>query len=272
MKNKILSTKLLPDQIALFYLGQVGFIIKFREKYIMIDGYLSDYVDKNCGSEDVKWVRKYPQPIEPDELDFIDYIFCTHLHYDHTDPYTLSTVSRINKKAKVFASSAVFGSIYEYGFEKERVIGLDTDKEYEIENDISVTAIPSAHEEIHTDENGNALEVGFILNLGGKKVYHSGDCCAYDGLCKRLTDVSIGIMPINGRDYFRRYEQDIIGCFDSRETLTVAKKANIDTVIPVHFDLYDINKVSPAQFVDTLIEINPNQKFHIFVPGERFLY
>ena len=51
LKEKILNTKLADGQIACFYLGQVGFIVKYNEKYTLIDGYLSDYVDKNCCSE-----------------------------------------------------------------------------------------------------------------------------------------------------------------------------------------------------------------------------
>ena len=101
MKEKILQTKLLPDQIAFFYIGQVGFIIKFRDKYIMIDGYLSDYVDRNCCREGVTWGRRYPAPIRPEDLDFIDYVFCTHAHFDHMDPDTLSAVARVNTKASI---------------------------------------------------------------------------------------------------------------------------------------------------------------------------
>ena len=74
MKEKVLSTKLANGQIALFYLGQVGFLVKYEEKYLLIDGYLSDYVDRNCCSELVKWVRKYPAPIKAEELDFVDFL------------------------------------------------------------------------------------------------------------------------------------------------------------------------------------------------------
>ena len=40
MKKNILETKLAEGQTALFYLGQVGFLIKYDETYILIDGYL----------------------------------------------------------------------------------------------------------------------------------------------------------------------------------------------------------------------------------------
>lgn len=48
MKNTILNTNLLENQIGLFYIGQEDYIIKYQDCYYMIDPYLSDYVDRNC--------------------------------------------------------------------------------------------------------------------------------------------------------------------------------------------------------------------------------
>ena len=59
---------------------------------------------------------------------------------------------------------------------------------------------------------------------------------------------------------------------DSREAVLLAKAAGIDVVVPMHFDLYEVNEVNPAHFVDTLYALNSCQKFHIFMPGERFIY
>ena len=78
---------LTENQIGFFYIGQVGYILKYQGKYIVIDAYLSDYVDRNCCRENVVWGRRYDAPIAAEELDFIDYVFCTHAHFDHADPY-----------------------------------------------------------------------------------------------------------------------------------------------------------------------------------------
>ena len=272
MKQKILNTKLLPNQIALFYLGQVGFIVKWQNKYLLIDAYLSDYVDKNCCSENVKWIRKYPTPITAEELDFIDYVFCTHEHFDHADPETLSTLAQINNKAKYVVSKAIIDTIVSYGVPKESIIGLSCDQRIMLEYNIAVTAIPSAHEEFHVDKNGNYMEVGFKVELDKISFYHAGDCCPYKGLEERLCGCDIMMIPINGRDYYRTHVCDIIGCFNSREAVLLAKNTQVDLLIPTHFDLYDVNCVNPAEFVDCLKDLNPTQKFHIFAPGERFVY
>lgn len=268
MKN----LKLYKNQIFLRYLGQVGFIIKYNDRYIMIDGYLSDYVDRNCCSENVKWVRKYAPPIGASELDYIDYVFCTHMHYDHSDPYTLSEVAKASPNAKFFVSAANTEAFANYGIEKNRIIGLKTGSEFSLEKDISVTAIPAAHEELHFDSNGDALEVGFKFRFENITLFHGGDCCPYDGLEEKLTDTDILMLPVNGRDYYRTQVCDIIGCFNSTEAITLAKNIGADMLIPTHYDLYDVNCINPAEFVDKLHTLNPMQKFHMFTPGEGYIY
>lgn len=271
LKEKMLSLHLTEDQLGIFYLGQVGFLMKFREKYFLIDGYLSDYVDRNCCSELVQWVRRYPAPISPKELDFVDYVFCTHPHFDHADPDTLSAIAAINPSAHFIVPSSMKSLLCEYGVKIGQILGVCTDSEYKLDTDISFTAVPSAHEELHPDGNGGYNEVGYQISFGNITLYHSGDCCMYDGLMERIRNTDIMMLPINGRDFYRN-RGDIIGCFDSAEALTLALEANADLLIPTHFDLYDVNAVNPAWFVDSQQKINPQQKYHIFMPGELYIY
>ena len=272
MKEKVLGTNLADGQVALFYLGQVGFLIKYREKYLLIDGYLSDYVDRNCCSELVRWVRKYPAPISAEELDFVDYVFCTHTHYDHADPETLATLARVNRKAKYIVSAANVPVIAGYGVKKSDILGLHADCKTVLEEGIAVTAVPAAHEVFHIDANGDYAEVGFGITLGDITIFHAGDGCPYEGLTERIAGSDILILPVNGRDYYRTQICDIIGCFDSREAVLLAKQTGAKLLIPTHFDLYDVNGVNPAHFVDTLKAVHFNQCFHIFAPGERYIF
>ena len=271
-KDFFKNTKLADNQIGIFYLGQVGFIIKYQNKYILVDGYLSDYVDKNCSSELVKWIRRYPAPIDAAELDFVDYVFCTHSHFDHADPWTLAKINEVNKKAIFIVSAAIEDTIKSYKIDASRVMGVACDKKIVLCDDISFTAVPAAHEELHIDENGNYEEVGFRFEFGDISVYHGGDGCPYDGLEERLVGCDVLIMPVNGRDYYRRYVCDIIGCFDGIEAATIAKNCGAQLLIPTHFDLYDVNCINPAEFVDKLYKVNPEQKYHMFVPGERYIF
>ena len=57
----------------------------------------------------------------------------------------------------------------------------------------------------------------------------------------------------------------------AEEAVLLAKETNAGLLVPMHYDLYDVNRINPAFFVDTLFSINPAQRFHMFAPGERYI-
>ena len=268
-KESILRTALTEEQNGLWYLGQEGFVIGHGGHYLAVDPYLSDYVDQNC-SATVCWKRLYPAPIAPHELDFLDAVLCTHAHYDHTDPWTLPKIAEASPATKFVIPAPEVDTLLAMGIPRERIIPAHADRPLEL-GAFRVIPIPSAHEILHPDENGDYHELGYIIESGTARILHAGDMCMYDGLTGRLTDIDIAILPINGRDYFRT-AQDIIGNFDAPEAVTLAKQIGADLLIPVHHDLYEVNRVSPAYFVDVLMKIDPTRKYHIFAPGERYIY
>ena len=270
MKKMILNTELLPNQIGIFYIGQEGYIIKYQEQYYMIDAYLSDYVDRNCCTEEVKWVRNYDAPILAEELDFVDYVFCTHAHFDHADPYTLSTLAKINKKAKYIMPEPVADVLKEYGIAEEKIIRAH-DAEVLSLGTASVTPIPSAHEKLNRDENGDFFEMGYRFQFGNCVVYHAGDCCIYDGLAEKLGDVDVAMLPVNGRDYYR-LKRDIIGNMTAAEAIELSEIIHAKLLVPMHFDLYDCNCVSAASFVDAHKVAKSKVPYHIFQPGEKYVF
>ena len=150
-KKMILDTNLLPEQAALYYLGQVGLLIQFRGKFILVDGYLSDSVDRMSAGGPVVWKRNYPWPVRPSELDFVDYVFCTHAHTDHADPDTLSAIAAVNRKARFFGPAPVCEILPGFGVPKDRIELIRADETMKLDDDISVRAIPAAHEELHPD-------------------------------------------------------------------------------------------------------------------------
>ena len=269
-KNLFLDTQLTDQQVALFYLGQEGFLFKYHNTYVLIDPYLSDYVDQNCCTETVKWIRRYPAPIAPEEFDFVDYILCTHAHYDHADPVTLNKLTKINSKAKFIAPEPIKETIMSYGISEDRMIGAFADKVIDLDG-CKIIPIPSAHEELRTDENGNYYDMGYKILFENISIYHGGDCCIYDGLKERLINTDILMVPVNGRSYYKRYIEDIIGNMTCEEAVILAKETNADMIIPMHYDLYDCNRINPALFVDCLFSMNPTQKFHMFSPGEFYI-
>lgn len=271
MKKKILGTNLADGQIAIFYLGQESILIKSNGKYLLIDGYLSDYVDKFCSNELVKWERKYPTPIAPTELDFVDYVFCTHDHADHTDPETVSGIAAVNKKAIFVAPMPYADKLCDYGVAKDKIIGAEAGVKLSLDG-VTVMPVPAAHEELTCDENGRYANLGYRFDFGGITLFHAGDCCVYDGLAEKLGKVDVMCLPVNGRSYYKRYVRDIIGNMDAYEAAELCSEVEAKLLVPMHFDLYAVNGLSGASVVDALDAQNKDLCFHIFRVGERYIY
>lgn len=270
MKSEILSKKVNKGEIALFYLGQEGFLLKTEDKYILLDGYLSDYVDKNCNSPEVTWVRKYPAPIKPEELGFVDYVFCSHEHYDHADPYTLKGIAEVNEKAVFIVPAPIKKTVAGYGIGEERIIGAKDGEKIGLEG-VTVLPVPAAHEEIHYDENGDCIEMGYKLIFPDFSLYHAGDSLVYDGLTERLGSVDIALLPVNGTNYFK-LRRDIVGNMNTYEAAELAFRLSSKLTVPLHFDLYDVNGLPEEEVRGAFRYAGYDVGFHLMKAGECAVY
>ena len=73
-------------------------------------------------------------------------------------------------------------------------------------------------------------------------------------------NVDVLMVPVNGRSYYK-LRDNIIGNMTAEEAIILAKETNAGMIIPMHYDLYDINRINPAYFVDCLFSMHPMQKF-----------
>lgn len=100
-----------------------------------------------------------------------DLVLITDIHGDHLNPETLTALDL--SKAKLIVPQAVADQLPEQV--KSKAIVLSNGKNI-TQSGVSVTAIPMYNlpddaESKHTKGRGN----GYVLNLGGKQVYFSGD-------------------------------------------------------------------------------------------------
>ena len=82
--NAVANHPLAPDQAALWWLGQAGYLLRAPGVTVALDPYLTDSV--GAGAPD--FTRLYPPPMAPEDLR-VDLFLVTHDHGDHLDPETL---------------------------------------------------------------------------------------------------------------------------------------------------------------------------------------
>ena len=161
-------------------------------------------------------------------------------------------------------------TIQSYGIDASSLIGAAAGQKLSL-GPCDVIPVPAAHEELHTDEQGNYKELGYKMCFGNTTLFHAGDCCIYDGLTNLLGQIDILMVPVNGRSYYK-LQDDIVGNMNAVEAVLLAKKIHARLLVPMHFDLYDVNCINPAHFVDCLYNINPGQAFHMFSVGEKYIW
>ena len=183
-----------------------------------------------------------------------DFIFGSHDHIDHIDHPIWKEVNKLKPNQKFIIPEALKKSLSEeMSIPLENFIGLNDDEKYE-ESGLSVTAIASAHELLDKDpETGLYPYLGFIIEIDGVVIYHSGDTCKYEGLESKLKNyqIDIAFLPINGRDAVR-FKRNCIGNMTYQEAVDLAGAVKPKLTVPGHYGMFAHNTEDPQLFVDFL--------------------
>jgi L-ascorbate metabolism protein UlaG (beta-lactamase superfamily) len=254
-----------PDQLHLWWLGQSGFLIQWQGHHLLIDPYLSDSLTKKYMGTNKPHVRMTERVIAPQRLDFVDVVTSSHNHTDHLDGETLIPLLKANPNLTLLVSRANINFAAErLQVSAKRLTSIRVGGESVNINPFTFYAIPSAHETLEQDENGDHRYIGLILQAGKWTIYHSGDCVPYNGLVEHLKrwKIDIAILPINGRDPARA----VAGNFTGFEAAQLGKQINAGIVIPCHYEMFEFNTVSPQEFVQTAITLG--QSYRLLKCGE----
>jgi L-ascorbate metabolism protein UlaG (beta-lactamase superfamily) len=259
---EIRATVVPSGAIAIWWLGQLSFVLKGQRRTLGIDLYLSDYP----GSV----TRAYPPPARPADLTDLDLVLCTHEHIDHFDPWTLTPIATASPGA-LFVVPELCLPAARGVLPPERVVGSRADTPLRV-NELEIWPIPAAHDRLEAADRGHRWQ-GYIVRLDGVTVCHTGDTVMYDGLIERLRErrVDVLLAPINGVDYFRT-RRNIVGNLSAREAADLAAAAGVKLLIPAHWDLFAGNAENPGHLFEYLARFHPEQPCHYMARGERLIY
>ncbi len=251
------------NRLHLWWLGQSGFLIQYQGKHLLLDPYLSDSLTKKYADTAKPHIRMTERVIAPEQLNFIDVVTSSHNHTDHLDAETLLPLMRVNPELKIVVPKANLEfAVNRLQVSSERLTPIRDVVKLE---PFTLYAVPAAHELLETDEAGNHKYIGLILEVGGYTLYHSGDTVFYDGMIDLLKkwQIDVALLPINGRDPKR----GVAGNLSGEEAAQLAKDIGAKLVIPCHYDLFEFNTVSPAEFIQTAEVIR--QTYRVLHNGER---
>lgn len=252
--------------IQFTWLGQGGARFQYRETVIYLDPYLSNSVQE-LDAPDL--IRQTPIKIRPEEVTDADWVLITHEHIDHCDPHTIPLLAKASPQACFVTTEAVGQILIDWGIPISRI--KQTSNEWLNLNDsISIFPTPAAHPKIIKNTAGHYQQIGFVIKFEERLFYIAGDTFLCDELfdvLKSLPAIETAFLPVNEHNYFRG-KRGIIGNMSVRDALNLALELGFERMIPVHWDMFQINSAHPEEIVILHKKIAPELELMMPIPFE----
>jgi L-ascorbate metabolism protein UlaG (beta-lactamase superfamily) len=232
--------------VKLWWLGQSGYLIHYNNTNLLIDPYLSESLTRKYADTKKPHIRMSERVISPDQLTFIDIVTSSHNHTDHLDGETLIPLLNLNPRLRMVIPEA------NRQFVTER-IQMPTDYPHGMNDgeqltlgEVTFHGIPAAHNEVDRDEYGRCRYMGYVIKIGGKKIYHSGDTLLFPGMAELLSPfkLDLALLPINGNDPAR----GVAGNLSIDEAIDLGMNIGAKLTVPCHYDMFRFNTADPKEF------------------------
>ncbi|WP_341947622.1 MBL fold metallo-hydrolase [Microbacterium sp. LWH11-1.2] len=244
------------DAVVLWWLGQAGFAIRSGDELLFIDPYLSDVLADKYRGRIFPHSRMHPSPVNPSDVTGLSLVLCTHGHTDHMDLGSIPYLQSASDPLFVVPRSEAVKGVAR-GIPAQRLLGLDAGESFRSRGGITVTAVPAAHEELTADDHAQNLFLGYVIEVGSVRIYHSGDCAPYRGQADivRALDVDVALLPVNGRDPHRR-DHGVPGNFTLEEAVALCRDAGIPSLVCHHWGLFEFNSADPVDLAQRLSDVD----------------
>jgi len=265
---EIESTRPQPGTIAVWWLGQSGYLIRSADATILIDPYLSESLTKKYAATNKPHIRMTRCPVEPSMLACIDVVVCSHKHSDHMDPGTLPAIAAASPRCIFVVPASLAEHAAGLGLPADRILGIDHGCVRDFPKFfLRIRGLKAAHENLDTDDQGRHLYLSFVIDLGDVRVFHSGDTLVWPGMAQEIgPSIDIAFLPINGRDPAR----GVSGNMNAGEAVALASEFGPRILVPHHYDMFTFNTVDPDAFVQAAKQLPDEVRPVILRCGERF--
>lgn len=233
--------------LTITWYGQAGFRLEGGDSRVLIDPYLSE-----------RDGRRYPPVASAEDFGDITLVLCTHEHLDHMDLGFLPGFAKVNRAAKIVVPAPVLDQAVAGGLDRDRLIGAVPGAEF-TDRDTTVHPLPALHglgdDEPVVYEFLDGRFLGYLMEIGGVRVFHTGDALVYPELAPALRELrpDVLMVPINGRDHMRESD-GIVGNMNETEAAWLAAEVDPLYCIPMHYEMFTGNRGDIGRFASHLHE------------------
>jgi L-ascorbate 6-phosphate lactonase len=218
-----------PSGMDIVWLGQAGFALRGTSN-IVIDPYLSDLCLDVHGLR-----REMNAPATPAELD-ARFVLVSHWHEDHLD---LDSAQKFVDSGSVFVvPPSCAARLAGRGIPVRSILEISSGETITFDG-VTVTAAPAVH-----SVPGFLTEdaVGFVVEMDGLRIYHSGDT-GYDRSLLAAADrgpIDVALICTNGSG----------GNMDAPEAALLSARLGARITVPMHFGMWNEQGYGPGATLD----------------------
>ena len=249
-----------PGSITLWWLGQIGFIIKSPAGFVAaLDPYLTNSCKAIGDANGLNFDRLVPPPLPAAELAGVDLCAFTHSHQDHLDPETLAASRANGGHGPYLAPAETVEKLQTLGVPASEISMVWPNKSVTF-GDLTIRAtfaIPLGGDDL--------THVGYLFSVkGGPTVYFTGDTGYHDLLGDAVAPHKPDVLAtvINGAFHN-------LGPFEAAE---LARRVNARVVIPCHYDLFPDNSLPPQLLRTNLKLLGLEDRYRVLEHGVAFDY
>jgi L-ascorbate metabolism protein UlaG (beta-lactamase superfamily) len=231
--------------VSLTWYGQSGFLLTAGDASVLIDPFLTDRPD-----------RRYPPPAAAADFAGVRLVLCTHEHVDHLDLPFLRELCAVSPDARIVVPAPVTEIAVRGGLDQDRLVPALPGQRFAVAG-VSVHPVPALHG-LGGDQpvayefspgGGPVRFLGYLVETGGVRFFHTGDALVYPGLPAALAELAPDVLmvPINGRDHMRE-AKGIVGNMNETEAAWLCAQVRPGYAIPMHYDAIAGNTGDPGRF------------------------
>jgi L-ascorbate metabolism protein UlaG (beta-lactamase superfamily) len=212
-------------QIGVTWIGHASFLIQFCGQNLLVDPNWAKWL---------KVVKRLKSPgLKLSDLPGIDLVLVTHAHFDHLDRRTLRKVAA---EQPIVVPFDVGNLVHDLGFRSVHELGY---WESYKSGPVKVTLTPAHHwgaRVIHDTHRGFG---GFIIECGGRTIYHCGDTAYFPGfreIGKRF-DIDVALLPIGAYDPPTGREVHM----NPEQAIAAFEELNAKVMVPMHYGTFRLS-------------------------------
>ena len=229
--------ELQPGEIGLTWIGHASFLIQTAQSNLLVDPNWAKWL---------KVIKRIRHPgLDIHDLPSIDLVLVTHAHFDHLDRRSLR---RVAEDQPIVVPFAVGNLVHGLGFRS--VHELDYWKSFE-HGPARITLTPCHHwgaRLLHDSHRGFG---GYIIEVGGRTIYHCGDTAFFDGFKEigSRFQIDLALLPIgaydppSGRDVHMNPE----------EALEAFQQLGAARMVPMHYGSFRLSYEPPEEPLQRLL-------------------